>query len=369
MSSRKRRVSSWEACCAVATSSSVAAWLPPDTSRPATTSSTSAIDEIEALFEGHGPTLQTIARRRQFNREANQSPPLPLVWTGLPPVVPAEDVAGERIEGWSASPGRYEGLARVVHSPDSTEFARGEILVASTTDASWTPLFMAAGAIVVEQGGPLSHAAIVARELGVPTVVNVPGFVARLEREGGTAQVVVDGTAGVITVHGEGQERRRRLRQPRRRRPTFAAPTLRRCRWRGGAAASVQTPGYAPARVPSRHWDDTTMPMNVFVAGLMGAGALMSVIVGLTESISSTQGRERLRRHAQPIALTLADGAVDGFDVVASSALGVRPRRAFAIAAAALLVVGAAHSRSLDRSVLRRTRTGSWVGRSPPPAR
>jgi hypothetical protein len=82
--------------------------------------------------------------------------------------------------------------------------------------------------------------------------------------------------------------------------------------------------------------------MSVFVAGLMGAGALMSVIVGLTESVSSTQGRARLRRRAQPIALTTADGVVDGFDAVAASPTGIRVRRDYGIAAAVLLVVGAA---------------------------
>jgi pyruvate,water dikinase len=114
-----------------------------------------AVDEVEPLFRGRGPTLQTLARRRQFNHEANQAPPHPLVWTGLPPVATADDAVGERLEGWSASPGRYDGVARVVHSPEETGFTRGEILIASTTDASWTPLFMAAGAIVVEQGGPV----------------------------------------------------------------------------------------------------------------------------------------------------------------------------------------------------------------------
>jgi pyruvate,water dikinase len=297
------------------------------------------IDEVEAIFDGRGPTLQTVARRRRFNREANQSPALPPVWTGLPPAVSGE-VVGERIEGWSASPGRYEGLARVVHSPASTEFVRGEVLVAATTDASWMPLFMAAGAIVVEQGGPLSHAAILARELGVPTVVNVPGLIARLERESGTVQMVVDGTHGVVTFHTDAPDEA----QP----PTLAsaspvagtdAPATERERASVGA---VHTAGYAPARVPHPRWDDTSTPMNVFVAGLMGAGALMSIIVGLTESVSSTQGRARLRRRAQPIALTTADGAVDGFDAVAASPTGIRDRRDYGIAAAALLVFGAA---------------------------
>jgi pyruvate,water dikinase len=86
----------------------------------------------------------------------------------------------------------------VCHHPGDPDFAPGDVLVAHTTDASWSPLFLRAAAIVVEEGGPLSHAAILARELGVPAVVNVAGIVARLERD--HADVVVDGDDGTVTV-------------------------------------------------------------------------------------------------------------------------------------------------------------------------
>jgi phosphohistidine swiveling domain-containing protein len=288
------------------------------------------IDEMEIVCDAPGPSLQTIARRRQLHREQLQAPALPLRWTGLPPLTRTDDVSGERFEGWSASPGRYEGTARVVVTPGSTEFHRGEVLVATTTDASWTPLFMAAGAIVVEQGGPLSHAAIVARELGLPTVVNVPGFVARLEHEGGTAPVVVDGTAGVVTVRSdtspdasEGQSTEQ---------PTEQSTD----------AASIRTAAYAPARVADAKWDDSRLPTNVFVAGLMGASALLSIVIGLTESISSTRGRDRLRRRATPIARTSAEGVVDGYDTVAASAVGLRARRDYVLAAIILVLLGLA---------------------------
>jgi phosphohistidine swiveling domain-containing protein len=323
------------------------------------------VHEMTLLWEGRCPTLETIARRRRYNIEQTQAPPLPLVWTGLPPAVSADDVVGERFEGWSASPGRYEGAARVVTSPDSTDFRRGEVLVATTTDASWAPLFMAAGAIVVEQGGPLSHAAIVARELGLPTVVNVPGFIARLQREGGSAPVVFDGTAGVVTLQTDAPNC-----QSEDPPVTLAAspdggvdspPAVRE----RSTAGSVHAASYAPARVPDPRWDDTSLPTNVFVAGLIGAGALMSAIVGLTESLSSTQSRARLRRHAQPVALTLADGAVSGFDTVASSAMGLRPRRDYSIAAILLIVIGAAITAGPASSISANTRAYSeWCSRS-----
>ena len=57
--------------------------------------------------------------------------------------------------------------------------------MARRTDASWAPLFLVAGAVVIEEGGPLSHASIVSRELGLPAVINVPGIVGAAFRAGG----------------------------------------------------------------------------------------------------------------------------------------------------------------------------------------
>jgi pyruvate,water dikinase len=93
-----------------------------------------------------------------------------------------------------------------VHVPSEGALRRGDVLVARTTDPSWSPLFLQAGAIVVEEGGPLSHAAIVARELGIPAVLNVPGALARLE--GGDHEVSVDGDEGTVVVLAPGSGNR-----------------------------------------------------------------------------------------------------------------------------------------------------------------
>jgi pyruvate,water dikinase len=74
--------------------------------------------------------------------------------------------------------------------------------VAEATDPSWSPLFMKAGAIVLDRGGPLSHAAILARELGVPAVLNVPGATRLLAGR----EVTVDGDAGIVIVHDTGDQ-------------------------------------------------------------------------------------------------------------------------------------------------------------------
>ncbi|MFZ2239368.1 MAG: PEP-utilizing enzyme, partial [Gordonia amarae] len=71
------------------------------------------------------------------------------------------------------------------------------ILIAPITDPSWTPLFVAASAVVVNVGAPFSHAAIVSRELGIPCVVSVTDATKRIP-DG--AHIEVDGTTGTVTV-------------------------------------------------------------------------------------------------------------------------------------------------------------------------
>ena len=100
------------------------------------------------------------------------------------------------LEGWAASPGIVKGRARVVMSIEQgSSLQSGDILVAPTTDASWTPLMLTAGGLVLEEGGPLSHGAIVAREFGLPAVLNIPRVTEAII-DGETIEV--DGFAGVV---------------------------------------------------------------------------------------------------------------------------------------------------------------------------
>ena len=73
----------------------------------------------------------------------------------------------------------------------------GEILVAPLTDAAWTPLFLVAGAVVVDVGALNSHAVVVSRELGIPCVLSLADGTGRIP-DG--ARLAVDGTAGTVTV-------------------------------------------------------------------------------------------------------------------------------------------------------------------------
>jgi pyruvate,water dikinase len=109
-----------------------------------------------------------------------------------------EAPTGDTFSGWGASAGVYEGTARVI-TKATEPIEPGDILVARTTDPAWTPLFLTAGAIVVEEGGPLSHAAIIARELGLPAVVNVPGLLRRLASEE-SIRLRVDGDRGLVVI-------------------------------------------------------------------------------------------------------------------------------------------------------------------------
>jgi pyruvate,water dikinase len=153
------------------------------------------MNEIRSAFAGRSTPLNTLAGRRRWLQRFAAEPPLPRVFVGVPEHAPLELPEGGRFDGWAASPGRFTGTATVVSDPD-TPFEPGAILVAEATDASWSPLFLKAGAIVVDRGGPLSHAAILARELGVPAVLNVQGASRMFDGR----RLTVDGDAGIVIV-------------------------------------------------------------------------------------------------------------------------------------------------------------------------
>src|SRR5205807_8522311 len=99
------------------------------------------------------------------------------------------------LAGTAASPGVYEGRVRVSFDPREAKLAPGEVLVAPGTDPAWTPLFLSAGALVMEIGGMISHGSVVAREYGIPAVVGVAGATQQL-RTG--QRVRVDGENGLV---------------------------------------------------------------------------------------------------------------------------------------------------------------------------
>jgi pyruvate,water dikinase len=112
-------------------------------------------------------------------------------------VPPPPSADGGRLTGIAASAGVVTARARVARTPEEgADLEPGEILVAPFTDPGWTPLFTVAGAIVMDLGGLLSHGAIVAREYGIPAVVNTRSATTTLQ----TGQTVtVNGDRGEVT--------------------------------------------------------------------------------------------------------------------------------------------------------------------------
>ncbi|SDL41883.1 PEP/pyruvate-binding domain-containing protein [Arthrobacter sp. ok362] len=106
----------------------------------------------------------------------------------------ADGSAGQ-LSGTPASAGTVTARARVILNPQGAHLEPGEILVAPSTDPGWTPLFLTAGGLVMEMGGPNSHGAVVAREYGIPAVVGVPDATARIATGD---NVTVDGAAGTV---------------------------------------------------------------------------------------------------------------------------------------------------------------------------
>lgn len=142
-----------------------------------------------------------VARRRARRAEYEQLG-LPAWWRGTPePTVTADDEPDDSavalLTGIAASSGVVEGPVRLVHDPAVVEVEPGEILVATTTDPSWASIMFVSSALVVDIGSLLSHAAVVARELGLPCVVNT-GNGTRVLRDGDLVRV--DGSAGTVEL-------------------------------------------------------------------------------------------------------------------------------------------------------------------------
>jgi pyruvate,water dikinase len=157
--------------------------------------------ELERMLFGLcGIDNDELDKRRRINHNCATAGPLPDWFVGRPSARKQVEIdASAFLRGWAASPGRYTGPVRIITSlADGTRLQPGEVLVAHSTDPSWTPLFLVASAVVLEVGGPLSHAAIVAREFGLPAVLNVRDSTRSLA-EGET--VTVDGNEGRVERH------------------------------------------------------------------------------------------------------------------------------------------------------------------------
>lgn len=163
-------------------------------------------EEVDGYLADPASFAETIAERRAAREQLSELEP-PFFFDGIQPD-PAHwrrrdrtaeaAAAGEQLDGIAGCPGTATGRARVVtDAADPTALGPGDVLVAPITDPSWTPLFLAASAVVVDVGAELSHAVIVSRELGIPCVVSATDATRRIP-DG--AWVEVDGTHGTVRV-------------------------------------------------------------------------------------------------------------------------------------------------------------------------
>lgn len=164
------------------------------------------LPEVLALAEGNLPVAcaakRAAWRRRQLEDAALQVEPEVIIEHGvaIPPTAPvatrAEKAQDTVWQGSVVSSGQARGIACIARHPtEALNMQTGAILVTPSTDPSWTPLFLRAGALVMETGGFLSHGAIVAREFGIPAVVNLPGILNQI-RNGDNLEV--DGNRGTV---------------------------------------------------------------------------------------------------------------------------------------------------------------------------
>jgi pyruvate,water dikinase len=174
-----------------------------------------SFEEVQQLLVGDDCAIQLIPARKETFNKLNALPAYPLFINGrFDPFEWAQDPRrrgdvfdshaalpmpeSDAVTGFPGSAGRVEGSVRLISSPkDGHQLEQGEILVASTTNVGWTPLFPKAAAVITDIGAPLSHAAIVARELGIPAVVGCGNATMRL-RTGD--KVLVDGGHGIVEI-------------------------------------------------------------------------------------------------------------------------------------------------------------------------
>jgi pyruvate,water dikinase len=168
------------------------------------------VEEVFGFVQGYTTCTDlkglVAVRRREFDSFAGMEAP-PERFETIGPVhhgnrfrpraarPPIEPGAQDRRCGLGCGPGVVSGRARVVGDPRTASIQPGDILVAERTDPGWVTLFPLAAGLVVERGSLLSHSAIVAREMGLPTVVALEGATTWL-RTGDP--VWVDGNAGCV---------------------------------------------------------------------------------------------------------------------------------------------------------------------------
>jgi len=163
-------------------------------------------EEFTGYLADPAAYLDVIAERAELHGRLSKLQAPFIVEGAVPPIdtwgesgaTTAAAAPGDVLEGLPGCPGVARGRARVVIDPaDPRGLGPGDVLVAPITDPSWTPLFLAVEAVIVDVGAVMSHAVIVSRELGIPCVVSVAGATTSIP-DG--ALVEVDGNTGIVRL-------------------------------------------------------------------------------------------------------------------------------------------------------------------------
>jgi pyruvate,water dikinase len=227
------------------------------------------VDELSAELPPAG--IGKLAAARRARHSGYRGLDIPDLFYGVPEPFPVgtgvgEGIAGEVLTGAAVSPGVIRGRARVLLDPQTDEpLEPGEVLVCRTTDPSWASAMMIASSLVIDIGGPISHGAIVARELGIPCVIGTRNAVQRLstgdllEVDGGRGEVrlVERAFASEPVIHHFQPQNRSQTDMP-----SQDLPVLRALRLKGRAT-------------PEELAVATAMPIDevqAVVARLVGAG-------------------------------------------------------------------------------------------------
>lgn len=167
------------------------------------------LDEVRRLVRGEDSKLieeldkLVESRRSQFVQDSEFIQIPLLVYGNTPPhpLVPSALYSDQILQGIGASHGQAEGRVKVLRNlQDVPEIDRDTILVVPYTDSGWAPLLLRAGGLIAEVGGRLSHGAIVAREYGIPAVMDVRGATWLLQ-DG--QRVRIDGSRGIVELSND----------------------------------------------------------------------------------------------------------------------------------------------------------------------
>ena len=177
------------------------------------------VDELIGYVEGRPTTIrldQLVALRKEEYEAYRNTPPPPERFitygavgysNGMPTLLADTDLLKETaqestdpnvLKGTPCCPGIVEGVVRVVMHPSDARGLENEILVTARTDPGWVPLFPACSGLLIERGSLLSHSAVVARELGLPTIVGISGGLMKKLKTG--QRVKMDATRGEIYI-------------------------------------------------------------------------------------------------------------------------------------------------------------------------